>query len=154
MEAFIEYDMSEEDLIAHTGVLETIEPLEYWEKHNDKPVEMHECKLRLQNDSSEYFTGQTINYLTENLNIGDTITVYTKEKIPGLSNLRSHSNSVSSGAQANEIYHLVKNGNDVIDFQKHRKALIPVIIIMPILAFIFFIWFWGRLPFNWRFSSS
>ena len=152
--ALIEYDMDLDDLVAHSGILETIEPLEYWEKHNDKPQKMFECKLKLQDDSIEYFTGHTINYLTDNLNIGDTITVYTKEKIFGLSHLRTDPNSVSFGARTNEIYHLMKNGNNVIDFQKHREELLPALIMMPILTLVFFFWFLGKLPFNWRFTAS
>ena len=149
--ALFEYDMAVEDLVTHKGTLETIEPLEYWK--NEERIT--ECKLKLQGDSDEYLTLQSINVLTDHLNIGDTISVYTKKRIFGLANFReSGSNSISWATPPNEIYHLTKNEKTIIDFQEHRQALIPHLIAMSILSILFFIWFFGRLPFTARFTSS
>jgi hypothetical protein len=104
------------DLKPHNGVIEGLDSVIIRVK--DKPLFKEvtkQLRLQLSSDNNVYTlqTTENFGYLVSKVNIGDSVTVFTKPKLWGIFGLK----------KAYDINHLTKDKEVVIDYTTYKSSL-------------------------------
>jgi hypothetical protein len=139
--------IEKQDLSPHIGKLIKIDSV--ITKVIDKPFFKEITKeLRLTLDTeSDYFTSITtenFGYMTSQINLGDTIAIFTKPKLWGLFGMK----------RTRDISHLTKGNQIVIDFPTYQKSISGLFILTLIATVVFFIIYYLRTIKRYTFDIS
>lgn len=133
----VDSNYNKKDLISHIGQLVKIDSV--ITKVKDKPLFKEitkELRLTLDNEGNYFTTITTKNFgdITSQINIGDTVTIFTKSRLWGIFGMKKSSN----------ISQLTKGDNVIIDFEKYKETLSGLYILTLIASAGFFIFYYVR----------
>jgi hypothetical protein len=148
--ALTEANLSHNRLIPHSGIIGTIEKSSLSEVNS---YIGEEAKIQFIDDSQQYISTTSLDELMQNLQIGDTVTLFTKNKLFGLASFKTNSsgNSTSNNPEPALIYHMVlqKNNQILIDFKSHQEKVQVHFYHFLLLSAVFLILFFVN-RFFWR----
>ena len=129
------YDKKE--LTSHIGQLVKIDSV--ITRVKDKPLFKEitkELRLTLANEGNYFTTITTKNFgdITSQINISDTVTIFTKSKLWGIFGMKKSSN----------ICQLTNGDNVIIDFEKYKQTLSGLYILTLVASVGFFIFYYVR----------
>ena len=99
-------------------------------------------------NQEDYIVSKSIEYVFEQLIIGDTVKLSTKPTNSIFSNFVSSEtgDKIWTTNNSNEVYELIscKDNSKLIDFQKHKENLKGMLWGFPLASICFFSWFFYR----------
>ena len=130
-------------LQVHTGTL--VEKEIKVDKDDDKERKFIVLTL---SDQKQYIVSKSIDYIFNNLVIGDTVKLFTKPTIGLFSNFVSSEtgDKIWTTNNPNEVYELIgcKDNSTLIDFGQHKENLKTMLWGFPLASLCFFGWFFYR----------
>ena len=104
--------------------------------------------IKLSNDAEEYCISNYIDYLYQNLNINDTVSLFTKPNISFFGNFVSSETGsrIWTSHDINEVFHLTrgKSNEILLDFSQHKRNLRKTAWVFPLVGILFFAWYLYR----------
>lgn len=133
----VDTNYDKKDLTPHIGQLVKIDTVILRVK--DKPLFKEitkELRLTLDNEGNHFTTITTKNFshITSQINVGDTVTIFTKSKLWGIFGMK----------KSNNISQLTNGDNVIIDFEKYKQTLSGLYILTLISSVGFFIFYYLR----------
>ena len=137
MGILVDSNYDKKDLTSHIGQLVKIDSV--ITRVKDKPLFKEitkELRLTLDNEGNYFTSITTKNFgdITSQINVGDTVTIFTKSKLWGIFGMKKSSN----------ISQLTKGDNVIIDFEKYKQSLSGLYILTLIASAGFFIFYYVR----------
>ncbi|MBI1779779.1 MAG: hypothetical protein HYR66_00110 [Sphingobacteriales bacterium] len=130
-----------EKLQVHTGVIQSKAVIDTIEDDKKRTI----IYLKLIDDNNEYLSSKYAEHLNENLNIGDSVKLYTNTSSSFFGNFVSNESATEiwTTNNPNEVYHIVRISDNsiLLDFSSHKKSLKKMLWIFPLASICFFGWF-------------
>jgi hypothetical protein len=126
---YVDGNYTVRDLKAHHGTVERLDS--FIVRVKDKPFFKEvtkQLRLQLSSDNNVYTLETTENFgnVVSKISVGDSVTVFTKEKLWGIFGLKMSS----------DINHMTKNGDVVVDYAAYKSSISGLFYLTLILSLV------------------